>query len=102
MSTTVDEAMVRRIAKLARLSLTDAEVSEFSGQLTDILTYVEQLSEVDVTDVEPMAHALPVTNVTRDDTPHESLSTDAALSNAPQREGAFFKVPPVLEGGGGA
>lgn len=102
MSTAVDETMVRRIAKLARLNLSDDEVRQFADQIQDILGYVEQLSEVDIEGVEPMAHALPLTDVARDDAPHDPLPPDLALANAPQREGEFFRVPPVLDGGGGA
>lgn len=102
MAAHVDEAQVRHIAKLARLELTPDEVEHFRGQLAEILTYVQQLDEVDVSGVEPMAHPLPVTNVLRPDEPRPGLSTAAALANAPQRHEQFFKVPAVLDGGAGA
>jgi aspartyl-tRNA(Asn)/glutamyl-tRNA(Gln) amidotransferase subunit C len=102
MSTLIDAARVRHIAKLARLSLTEDEVQQFAGQLAEILAYVEQLRQVPTDGVEPLAHPLPVTNVLRDDEPRPSLGCDEALGNAPQRQAGFFKVPPVLDGGAGA
>ncbi|NLE57480.1 MAG: Asp-tRNA(Asn)/Glu-tRNA(Gln) amidotransferase subunit GatC [Planctomycetes bacterium] len=93
----IDEAQVRHIGHLSRLNPTDDEVRLFSGQLSAILEYVEQLDEVDTTDVPPTAHALPVHNVFRTDEPRRSLSPDQALANAPQREGSFFAVPKVLD-----
>jgi aspartyl-tRNA(Asn)/glutamyl-tRNA(Gln) amidotransferase subunit C len=98
----IDEAQVRHIALLARLKPSDEEVQVFSGQLSAILDYVEQLNEVDTTDVPPTAHALPVSNVFRPDEPHTPLTPDAALANAPQRDGSFFAVPKVLDQDSGA
>jgi len=98
----IDEAQVRHIAKLARLNLSDAEARLYAGQLTRILDYVQQLSAVDTSGVEPLAHPLPVTNVLRDDQPDEGLSADQALAQAPQREDNFFRVPAVLDPGSGA
>ena len=102
MSQTISEADVRHIAHLARLKPTDAEVHQFAGQLSDILTYVEQLNEVDTANGAPSAHALPVSNVFRDDEPRASLDPDQSLANAPQRDGDFFAVPKVLEQDSGA
>ncbi len=93
----ISESDVRHIAHLARLNPMDDEVKLFATQLSAILQYVEQLNEVDTTDVPPTAHALPVHNVFRADEPHRSLSPDEALANAPQRDGQFFAVPKVLE-----
>ena len=95
----IDETQVRHIAKLARLHLSDAEVRLFAHQLGDILDYVRQLQTVDTTGVEPLAHALPLTNVLRPDAPHRTFDTATALRNAPAREGPFFRVPPVLDTG---
>lgn len=97
MSAKIDEAQVRHIALLSRLNPTDDEVRLFSGQLSAILAYVDQLSEVDTSDVPPTAHALPVSNVFRVDEPRPSLRPDEALANAPQRDGSFFAVPKVLD-----
>lgn len=99
---TIDETRVRHIAKLARLNLTDEEVRIFSGQLSRILDYVQQLERVNTDGIEPLAHPLPMTNVLRADEPHRSFSTQQALANAPAREGSFFKVPTVLDPSMGA
>lgn len=97
MAGAISEEEVRHISMLARLKPSDEEVSRFSEQLSAILAYMEQLNEVDTTDVPPTAHALPVHNVFREDRPGLSLAPDQALANAPQREGNFFAVPKVLE-----
>jgi aspartyl-tRNA(Asn)/glutamyl-tRNA(Gln) amidotransferase subunit C len=89
---------VRSVAHLARLKLSDEEVERFTQQLGDVLTYVEQLNEVDTAAVEPMAHAIELSNVLRADEPRESLPRDAALANAPQTDGKYFLVPQILEG----
>lgn len=93
----ISESDVRHIAHLSRLNPTDDEVRLFTGQLSAILEYVDQLSEVDTTDVPPTAHALPVSNVFREDVPGKCLTPDEALRNAPARDGNFFAVPKVLE-----
>ena len=98
----IDESQVRKVAKLSRLDLTDAEVAEFSGQLSAILAYVEKMNQLDTEKVEPLAHCLPISNVFRDDVVKESLGTEKTLSNAPQRDGEFFKVPKILDDSSGA
>ncbi len=100
MAVPIDEAMVRRIARLSRLELSEPEARLFASQLHNVLAYVEQIGGVDTTDVPPLAHALTVTNVLRDDEPRGGLSSVQALSNAPDREGEFFRVPAVLDDGG--
>ena len=97
----IDQDQVRKVAKLARLELDEREVEEFAGQLSAILGYVEKMNELDTGGVEPLAHCLPISNVLREDCVRESLGTEAALANAPQRDGEFFKVPKILDGGGG-
>ena len=97
MAKKIDQAQVRKVAKLSRLDLTEAEVEEFTGQLRAILDYVEKMNELDTTNVEPLAHCLPVSNVFRQDSPKESLGTEKTLANAPQRDGEFFKVPKILD-----
>jgi len=97
MADKIKESDVRHICHLARLNPTDEEVRLFSEQLSDILAYVEQLNELDTTDVPPTAHALPVHNVFREDKPGVSLTPDQALANAPQRDASFFAVPKVLD-----
>jgi aspartyl-tRNA(Asn)/glutamyl-tRNA(Gln) amidotransferase subunit C len=93
----IDEAQVRKTAKLARLELSDAEVEEFAGQLSAILDYVERMNKLNTEGVEPLAHCLPISNVFREDIVKESLGTEKTLANAPQRDGAFCKVPKILE-----
>ena len=97
MATKLDEKTVRHVAHLARLSVTDEEVTRFADQLSHILAYMEQLNAVDTTDVPPTAHPLPVSNVFRDDAVGEPWSPERALSNAPQVHDTFFKVPKVLD-----
>lgn len=102
MSAEIDEAQVRRIAKLSRLNLSDDEVRLFAGQLADILAYVKLIESLDTTGVEPLAHALPVANVLREDEPRPGFTNDQALANAPDRERGWFRVPAVLDPHGGA
>jgi len=96
MSEKLTENQVRQVAKLARLNLSEEEINTFTGQLGAILEYVAQLEELDTSQIEPLAHCLPVHNVFRADEVGVSLSNDEALANAPQRDGEFFAVPKVL------
>jgi len=96
----IDPDLVRHIGFLSRLKLSDEEVELFSRQLSSIVEYFEQLNELDTSDVEPTAHALPIHNVFRADEPGvtgEPLGPDGVLANAPERDGNFFKVPKVLD-----
>ena len=95
MSLTADD--VRKVAHLARLELSDAEVETMTRQLAAIVDYVDQLREVNTEGVEPLAHALAVHNVFRADEAAPSLPADEALANAPDRRGDFYGVPAVLE-----
>lgn len=95
--THIDEQQVRHIAHLSRLELTDEEVAQFGQQLGDVLTYVEKLNEVRTEGVAPTAHAMPISNVFRDDAPSESLGVEKALQNAPDKATPYFKVPKVLD-----
>ncbi len=88
---------VRNIARLARVGLSDDEVSRLQGQLSQILDYFQRLQEVDTENVPPTAHTLAMHNVMRDDEPHPSLDKEDVLANAPQREGDLFRVRAVLE-----
>ena len=96
MTKTIDLHLVRHIGRLSRIELTDEQARVFSRQLGDILSYFDKLQELDTEGVEPMAHAVEIHNVLAADEPSESLTPDQALSNAPQREGDFFKVPKVI------
>ena len=102
MAQKIDQEQVRKVAKLSRLDLTEQEVQEFTGQLGAILEYVEKMNELDTGNVEPLAHCLPIHNVFRQDCVKDSLGTEKALANAPERDGAFFKVPKILEDSSGA
>lgn len=93
---------VIHVAKLSRLRLTDEEIEHFGEQLSNVLGYMSKLSELDVEGVEPMAHALDVTNVLREDVPVDGMPTDKALMNAPQQADGFFRVPKILGEGSGA
>jgi len=85
------------VANLARLELTAAEKQKFAQQLGDILHYVDKLNEVDVTGVEPMAHASPVYNVWQEDIARPGLSVEQALRNAPEQRDQQIAVPKVVE-----
>ena len=87
---------VRKLAMLARLDLSEEEVATMGPQLESILGFVEKLSELDTSDVEPMTTALDVHNRWREDSLAESLTRDQALQNAPATDGESFLVPPVL------
>lgn len=88
---------VSYVANLARIDLTAEETALFQGQLDQILEYVEQLGELDVSNVEPTAHAMPLVNVLRDDTPRASLDHDAVIANAPAARDGQILVPKILE-----
>jgi len=88
---------IKYIAHLARLSLTAEEEQKLSAQLNSILGYIEKLKEVDVSGVEPTAHAFPLVNVTRPDEIKPSLSNEDALRNAPAHANGLFIVPKIVE-----
>lgn len=93
----VDAATVRRIAHLARIAVTDAEVPHLQGELNAILAFVEQLSEVNVEGVEPMTSVTPMEMKKRADVVNDGEIADAVVANAPVREDHFFVVPKVVE-----
>jgi aspartyl-tRNA(Asn)/glutamyl-tRNA(Gln) amidotransferase subunit C len=88
---------VRYVAHLARLSLTPEEEQKIGAQLGNILGYIEKLKEVDVSGVEPTAHAFPLVNVTRADQVRPSISNEDALRNAPAQANGLFIVPKIVE-----
>lgn len=88
---------IKYVAHLARLKLSPEEEKQLGAQLGQILAYIEKLKEVDVTGVEPTAHAFPLVNVFRADEPCAGLSTEDALRNAPKQSGGMFVVPKVVE-----
>ena len=91
------EIDVKYVAHLARLSLSPEEEQKMGEQLGNILGYIEKLKEVDVTGVEPTAHAFPLVNVTRPDVVRPSLSNEEALRNAPATANGLFIVPKIVE-----
>jgi len=93
----VDEKTVRHIAKLARIAVSDAEVEALAPELSNILGWIEQLGEVDVTGIEPMTAVIPNTLRLREDVVTEGDIRDAVLVNAPRAEHGFFAVPKVIE-----
>ena len=88
---------VERVARLARLALGDAEIERMREQLNAILGYIDKLRELDITNVEPTSHAVPLVNVTREDDVVPSLPPEAMLANAPDRVGELFRVPRIIE-----
>jgi aspartyl-tRNA(Asn)/glutamyl-tRNA(Gln) amidotransferase subunit C len=88
---------VEHVARLARLELSAAEKERMGRELDGILTYIDKLRAVDTTGVEPTSHAVPVTNVMRDDVPAPSLPQAETLANAPDRQGELFRVPKIIE-----
>ena len=93
----VDTATVAKIAALARIKVTEPELAAMVPELNGILAWVEQLSEVDVSGVEPMTAVIPNTLRLRDDVVTDGGVRDAVLANAPAAQGGFFGVPKVIE-----
>lgn len=92
----IDREQVRKVAHLARLELPPEQEEQFTTQLGSILDYFEQLSELDVTNVQPTTRAIDVSNVTRRDELQPFSDREAIFKNAPEQEGDFFKVPKIL------
>jgi aspartyl-tRNA(Asn)/glutamyl-tRNA(Gln) amidotransferase subunit C len=88
---------VAYVAHLARLSLTPDEAKKFGAQLGNVLGYIEKLKEIDVSGIEPTAHAFPLINVTRPDEVRPSMSHQDALRNAPAQANGLFMVPKIVE-----
>ncbi len=88
---------VKHVAELAKLHLTDAEVAQFTEQLSDILGYAEILQAVDTSSVPPTPYVLPLSSVMRDDVTEPCLTNEVALANAPDHEDGFFRVRAVFE-----
>ncbi|MFH0840075.1 MAG: Asp-tRNA(Asn)/Glu-tRNA(Gln) amidotransferase subunit GatC [Candidatus Omnitrophota bacterium] len=95
MSITKDD--VKYIAALARLKLTEKETEYFTGQLSSIIDYIDQLKELDTRSIEPTTHPMPMQNVFRPDIVKPSLNADDVLKNAPAKENNLFKVPRIIE-----
>ena len=93
----MDRATVDYVARLSRIELSEAEKDLFAGQLSKILDYIAQLNQLDTSNVAPLAQAVEIANVLREDVPRPSLTPGEAVRNAPERAGDFYKVPAVLE-----
>ena len=88
---------IKYVANLARIALTPEEEARLGSQLGDILGYVKKLEELDISDVEPMAHAVPLDNVLRADEVQPSITKEEALANAPKKANGLFVVPKIVE-----
>ena len=88
---------VEHVANLARLRFQEVEMERFTHQLNAILAYIDKLSELDTSGVEPTYHVLDLVNVFREDEIQPSLPKEIALANAPERADGFFKVPRIVE-----
>lgn len=97
MSMAISKEEVERVAKLARLLVSEEEKDVLASQLSSILTYVGKLNELNTEGVEPLSHVIDIKNVFREDKTRESLSQDLALSNAPEKKDGFFRVPKIIE-----
>ena len=93
----ISKETVKYVAHLARIELQPKELERLSKQLQDILDFIDKLKRIDIKNIKPTSHILPINNVLREDVAGVSLLSDKALTNAPQREGNFFVVPKVIE-----
>ncbi|MBI1894439.1 MAG: Asp-tRNA(Asn)/Glu-tRNA(Gln) amidotransferase subunit GatC [Candidatus Rokubacteria bacterium] len=97
MSPRISREEVEHVARLARLALSEEEKAGMGEELSSILAYIDQLRELDTSDVEPTSHAIPMVNVMREDEVRPSYPVDAMLQNAPEREGDLVRVPKIIE-----
>jgi aspartyl-tRNA(Asn)/glutamyl-tRNA(Gln) amidotransferase subunit C len=88
---------VQRVALLAQLRLMPEELEQFTHQLQNILQYMEKLSELDTSEIQPFTHAVDVSNIFREDIVTNTPNTDAILANAPGKSKTFFRVPKIIE-----
>lgn len=93
----ISEEQVKHVAHLARLSITDEEAVKFTQQLDAIISFAEQLNELDTENVKPTSHVLDMKNVLREDKPDKGLPVEEVLKNAPDKEEGQFSVPSILE-----
>jgi aspartyl-tRNA(Asn)/glutamyl-tRNA(Gln) amidotransferase subunit C len=93
----ITKEQVQHVANLARLTFDDKEIDMFTKQLADIITFAEQLNELDTEGVEPTTHVQDIKNVLREDSPRQWLTREEALKNAPDQQNGQIKVPSVLE-----
>ncbi|KHF41489.1 Asp-tRNA(Asn)/Glu-tRNA(Gln) amidotransferase subunit GatC [Halalkalibacter okhensis] len=93
----IQEEQVKHVANLARLAITEEEAKMFTEQLDAIITFAEQLNELDTTGVEPTTHVLDMKNVLREDKPQKGLPVEDVLKNAPDHEDGQIRVPSIIE-----
>lgn len=93
----IDKETVKYAANLARMELQQKELEKLAGQLHSILDFIDKLKKVDIKNISPTSHILPLNNVLREDELRKSLPLEKTLKNSPQREGNFFSVPKVIE-----
>nr|MDO8116475.1 Asp-tRNA(Asn)/Glu-tRNA(Gln) amidotransferase subunit GatC [Candidatus Sigynarchaeota archaeon] len=97
MSKAIDEETVMHLAELARITLSEREKKEFAKQLSNILGFFSQLSDLNTDNVKPTYHVLDIKNVFRPDEPGKSISQEEALKNAPEKQDGFFKAPRIVD-----
>jgi aspartyl-tRNA(Asn)/glutamyl-tRNA(Gln) amidotransferase subunit C len=95
-SPAIGPEQVAHVARLARLELTEEELSRYTGQLASVLEFAAEIAELEVDDLEPMSHPLPLENVLRADEPGPTLDRDEVLAEAPAAESGRFRVPRIL------
>lgn len=88
---------IKYVAHLARIALSPEEEAKLGAQLGNILGYIEKLNELDVSNVEPTAHAIPLVNISRPDVVRPSLTNEEAMANAPAKANGLFLVPKIVE-----
>lgn len=93
----IDKKTVKYVALLARIDLAAKELEKLSGELEEIIKFIDKLKKIDIKNIAPTSHILPLKNVLREDKPDKSIPIDRALEASPQREGNFFGVPKVIE-----
>jgi len=91
------ETDVRHVAQLARLRLNDSQIHEMADTMSSILTYMETLNQVDTSQISPTSYVMNIDTAYRADEARPSLPIDAALANAPDRVGSFYRVPKIIE-----
>lgn len=96
----LSESEVRHVAMLARLALSDEQVETLKCELNSILEHIDTIQQLDLADVDPTAHAIPVVNQMRADEPRAGLSREMALKNAPEAESGAFVIPQIVGPGG--
>ncbi len=96
-STKISKKDVGYVGRLARLNIREEEIETFTLQLNSILSYMDKLNGLDTSGIRPMSHVIEISNAFREDIVRESFPQDVSLSNAPEREREYFKVPKIIE-----